>query len=84
MKQLIFPNSFSLHNCRCFSCAKDDCALALRTAGSEVDISPCSVPQCTGTMRVKKNQRGYILACTSPACKSIWWVPKFVRTGKIA
>lgn len=75
-------NSLSL--LRCFSCAKEDCALAQRTAGSEVDICPCSAPQCAGNMRVKKNQKGYILACTVPTCKSVWWVPKFVRTGELA
>jgi hypothetical protein len=52
--------------------------------GSEVDVSPCAMPRCSGTMRLKKNQKGFLLACTTASCKSVWWVPKFVRAGKAA
>ena len=72
--------------CRCFSCANEQCALAGRTAGSEVDVAACASPQCPGggggKMRLKRNQRGYLLACSQPACKALWWVPNFVRAGE--
>ena len=71
-----------IFNDRCFSCAKEDCALALRTAGSEVDVSPCYAARCSGSMRLKKNQKGYLLSCTLASCKAVWWVPKFVRSGE--
>jgi hypothetical protein len=51
--------------------------------GSEVDVSPCAMPRCSGTMRLKKNQKGFLLACTLASCKSVWWVPKFVRAGTV-
>lgn len=31
---------------------------------------------------MKKNQKGYLLSCTVPSCKSVWWVPKFVKAGE--
>lgn len=55
--------------------------LALRTAGSEVDISPCYATRCSGSMRLRKNQKGFLLSCSVPTCKAVWWVPKFVRSG---
>ena len=67
----------------CFSCAHEECALAQRTAGSDVNIASCSAPRCAGFMRLKKNQKGYLLACSVSACKAVWWIPKCVRSGRV-
>ena len=69
---------------RCFSCAKEDCILALRTIGTDVDITDCT--RCaSGKMRLKKIQKGgYMVSCANANCgndSKPWWVPKFVKSG---
>lgn len=69
---------------RCFSCANEDCALASRTAGANIDVAPCPDRQCRGHMRLKKTGKGILMAsCSTPNCKAVWWVPKFVKSGTL-
>ena len=67
---------------RCMSCAHPTCALAGRLLGADVDIAPCYDWHCAGQMRLKKTRAGFMLSCVQNACKSVWWVPKSVRSGK--
>ncbi len=71
---------------RCFSCASEKCELSGRVAGSEVDVAPCVEGACTGKMRVKRtgprNAPSYMLFCSVPTCKAVWWMPKFVKSGE--
>lgn len=68
---------------RCFLCAKEGCELSGRLAGAEVDIAGCSDGRCNGQMRLKKAGKGggLLVGCSVPTCKSIWWLPKFVRSA---
>lgn len=87
------PLSFYIiHLCiyvyRCFSCKHPDCKLAggLANGGnSELNnISACY--KCDGTMKLKstKDKGGIMIGCSKyPSCNAIWWLPKFVRSGKM-
>jgi DNA topoisomerase-3 len=67
---------------RCFSCAHD-CPLAGVVQGGNSVVAPCYEAGCRdGEMKLKKNERGFILGCSKyPGCKGTWWLPKFVRSG---
>jgi len=74
---------------RCFSCAHSECSLALRTPGGDVSICSCpghahshNAHRCTGKMYFKKTSKSMLIGCDVPTCKSLWWVPKFVRTAQ--
>jgi DNA topoisomerase-3 len=67
---------------RCFSCANEDCLLASRVAGANIDIAPCPERNCRGFMRIKKTGKGILMAsCSGSNCKSVWWIPKFVKSA---
>lgn len=66
----------------CFSCAHA-CLLAGMVQGGNSKISPCYEPSCIeGEMKLKKNDKGYIIGCTKyPGCRATWWLPKFIKSG---
>jgi DNA topoisomerase-3 len=73
----------NLQDFRCFSCARSDCTLAQRLTGSETAIAPCYEERCQGHIHLRKNNKGLIAACNSSGCKSIWWLPRFVKSGTV-
>ncbi len=64
---------------RCFSCANSECSLSSRLAGGDINISQCVERNCSGFMRLKKNLKGFLLACSSTTCRQTWWIPKFAK-----
>lgn len=69
---------------RCFSCAHD-CPLAGAVKGGNLTVAPCYENGCRdGEMKLKKNERGYMLGCSKyPGCKATWWLPRFIKSGII-
>ncbi|CAM9368812.1 unnamed protein product, partial [Ectocarpus fasciculatus] len=67
---------------RCYACAHA-CPLAGTVQGGNAAVAPCAEVGCRdGQMKLKKNERGYMLGCSSyPNCRATWWLPKFIRAG---
>lgn len=67
---------------RCFSCSHD-CPLASMVSGGNTVVAPCADINCRdGGMKLKKNDKGYMLGCFKyPTCRFTWWLPKFIKTG---
>lgn len=69
---------------RCFSCAHTNCPLSGRVAGTDIDIVGCPENNCNMGLRIKKNPKGgFMLACASPTCSRIWWLPKCIKNGNL-
>lgn len=66
---------------RCLNCSHDTCPLAGKIKGGEVDVAPCPVPSCGGTMRLGKVDKRFKLQCSKEKSdrEHSWWFPGSVK-----